>query len=139
MVELENVTLCARCPNAALFALVTMLTLTISRYPSAQRRSIQIWLKFRLISSLKFVSRFNLGRKYPPSLTKNLTAHILILYRTSRNEHCPRVYRSLTVVRTVRPSGQWHLQAMYPLNGHSTVRGKRGIYADHGRTRVQVR
>ena len=138
MVELENVTLCARSSNPALFAFVTTLTLTIWRYPSAQRRSIQIWLKFRLISSLKFVSRFNLGRKYPPSLTKNLTAHILILYRTSRNEHCPRVYRSLTVVRTAGSSRHGCLQVLYHVNVFSTVRGKKGIYADPGMTRVQV-
>ena len=49
MVELENVTLCAQCMNPALFALVTMLTLTIRRYPSARRRSIQIRREFRYI------------------------------------------------------------------------------------------
>ena len=28
--------------------------------------------------------------------------------------------------------------ALYPINGYSTVRGKIGIYAELGRTRVQV-
>ena len=73
-------------------------------------------------------------------MTDDLTAHILPLHRTSRNECCLRVYCncSLTMVRTVKPSGQGRLQVLYPINGYSTVREKKGIYADPGRTRVQV-
>ena len=58
-------------------------------------------------------------------MTEDLTAHILPLYRTSRNERCLCVYCSLTMVRTVRPIWQGRLQALYPVNWYSTVRWKK--------------
>ena len=71
-------------------------------------------------------------------MTEDLTVHVLPLYRTSQNERRLRVYCSLTIVHAPRRSELGRLQALYPMNGYSTVRGKKGIYADPGMTRVQV-
>ena len=71
-------------------------------------------------------------------MTEDLSVNVLPLYRTSQNERCLHVYSSLTIVRAPRHSRSGHLQALYPINGYSTVCGKKEIYADPGRSRVQV-